>query len=145
MDYMNNKETSKKPEATKRQDAPIMVQVLLLALICFVGEVLATMVPINVSAPVYDFVIVYLLLQFKVIRLEWIEKLINILAGCLLLAFVPVNVNIVNAVEEMLQMIFPAVIASTIGSVLVLLVSGCTVQGVMWLIKKLKPKKEMVE
>lgn len=132
----NDSTASKKPEATK--DAPMMVQILILALICFVGELMAASIPINCSSPVYDFVIVYVLLQFKVIKLEWIEKLSNILAGCMLLAFVPGTVSIIDEMEQLLQMIFPALIASTLGSVIVLAVSGCTVQGLMWLIKKLK-------
>lgn len=139
---MKDNETSKKPEV-QRQDAPMMVQVLIMALICFIGEVLASIVPINCSSPVYDFVLLYLLLQFKVIKLEWIEKLSNILAGCMLLAFVPGTVSIVEELEQLLQMIFPAIIAATIGSVLVLVVSGCIVQGLMKLIKMLRQKGEM--
>lgn len=139
---MKDNETSKKPEV-QRQDAPMMVQVLIMALICFIGEVLAAIVPINCSSPVYDFVLLYLLLQFKVIKLEWIEKLSNILAGCMLLAFVPGTVSIVEELEQLLQMIFPAIIAATIGSVLVLVVSGCIVQGLMKLIKMLRQKGEM--
>lgn len=137
---MKNNKTSK--QETKRQDAPMMVQVLILAFICFVGEVLAATLPINCSSPVYDFIIVYLLLQLKIIRLEWIEKLSNILAGCMLLAFVPGTVSIVDEMEELLQLIFPAFLAATIGSVLVLLVSGWTVQILMWVIKKLRLKGE---
>lgn len=129
-------------EKAKRQDAPIMVQVLILALICFVGEVLAEVVPINCSSPVYDFVIVYVLLQLKIIRLEWIDKLSNILAGCMLLAFVPGTVAIVDEIDELLQLIFPAFLAATIGSVLVLLVSGWTVQILMWVIRRFKQKGE---
>ena len=139
---MKDNETSKKPEV-QRQDAPMMVQVLIMALICFIGEVLAAIVPINCSSPVYDFVLLYLLLQFKVIKLEWIEKLSNILAGCMLIAFVPGTVSIVEELEQLLQMIFPAIIAATIGSVLVLVVSGCIVQSLMKLIKMLRQKGEM--
>lgn len=133
---MKSSKTSK--QETKRQDAPIMMQVLILALICFMGEVLATIVPVNCSSPVYDFVIVFLLLQLRIIRLEWIEKLSDILAGCMLLAFVPGTVSIVDEMEQFLQLIFPSILASTIGSVLVLLVSGWTVQILMWVIKKLR-------
>ena len=135
---MKSSKTSK--QETKWQDAPIMVQVLILALICFMGEVLAAIVPINCSSPVYDFVIVFLLLQLRIIRLEWIEKLSNILAGCMLLAFVPGTISIIDEMEQLLQLIFPAFLAATIGSVLVLLVSGWTVQILMWVIKKLIQK-----
>lgn len=135
---MKSSKTSK--QETKWQDAPIMVQVLILALICFMGEVLAAIVPINCSSPVYDFVIVFLLLQLRIIRLEWIEKLSNILAGCMLLAFVPGTISIIDEMEQLLQLIFPAFLAATIGSVLVLLVSGWTVQILMWVIKKLRQK-----
>ena len=135
---MKSSKTSK--QETKWQDAPIMVQVLILALICFMGEVLAAIVPINCSSPVYDFVIVFLLLQLRIIRLEWIEKLSNILAGCMLLAFVPRTISIIDEMEQLLQLIFPAFLAATIGSVLVLLVSGWTVQILMWVIKKLIQK-----
>ena len=120
-----------------------MVQVIILALICFIGELLATIVPINCSSPVYDFIIAFLLLQFKIIKLEWIEKISNILAGCMLLAFVPGTVSVVNEMEQLLQLIFPAFIATTIGSVLVLLVSGWTVQFLMCINEKSKPKGEV--
>lgn len=125
---------------SKRADAPIMVQVIVLAFICFVGEILAKIIPINCSSPVYDFVIVFLLLQFKIIRLEWLEKLSNILAGCMLLAFVPGTVNIVNELDQLLQLIFPAFLSATIGSVLVLLVSGWTVQIIMRIINQKSEK-----
>lgn len=138
---MKSSKTSK--QETKRQEAPIMVQILILALICFVGEVLAVIVPVNCSSPVYDFIIVYLLLQLKVIHLEWIEKLSNILAGCMLLAFVPGTVSIVDEMEQLLQLIFPAFLAATIGSILVLLVSGWTVKILMWVIKKLRQKGDL--
>ena len=133
---MNDNKTSN--EEKQRHDAPMMVQILLLAIICFVGETLSTIVPINISSPVYDFVLVYLLLQCKVIKLEWVEKISNILAGCMLLAFVPGTVIIVDELQQLLQMIFPTILAATLGSVIVLMVSGCAFQGVVWLVKKLK-------
>jgi len=140
---MNDKMLTVKKQKKTEKEAPIMVQILILAIVCFIGEVLTQIIPINISAPVYDFVIVYLLLQFKVIKLEWIEKLSNILAGCMLLAFVPGTVSIVNEMEQFLQMIFPAFIASTIGSMLVLLVSGFTAQGLIFVIKKIKQKGDV--
>lgn len=138
---MKCNEISKKPE-NQREDAPIMVQILILALICFVGEVLSSIVPINCSSPVYDFIIVYLLLQFKVIKLAHIEKLSNILLGCMLLAFVPGTVSVINEMEQFLQMIFPALIAATVGSTIVLIVAGYTTQGLINVIKKLRLKEK---
>ena len=138
---MKNDQNLKQEDIKK--EAPIMVQVIILALICFIGELLAAIVPINCSSPVYDFIIVFLLLQLKIIKLEWIEKISNILAGCMLLAFVPGTVSIVNEMEQLLQLIFPAFIATTIGSALVLLISGWTVQFLMWINEKYKQKGEV--
>ena len=124
------------------KEIPIIAQIFILTLICLLGEILAFIIPINCSSAVYDFILVYLLLQFKVIRLEWIEKISDVLAGCMLLAFVPGTVSIVNEMDQLLKMIFPTLIASTIGSVLVLLASGWTVQLLTLVIQKIKKKVE---
>ena len=129
-------------DETKKQETPIMVQIMILAGICLIGEILAAIIPINCSSPVYDFVLVFLLLQFKVIHLQWIEKISNILASCMLLAFVPGTISIVNETKQLLQIVFPAFLAATIGSVFVLVVSGWTVQLLIVAIKKIKQKGE---
>ena len=76
---MKNDQNLKQDDIKK--EAPIMVQVIILALICFIGELLAAIVPINCSSPVYDFIIVFLLLQLKIIKLEWIEKTRNCISA----------------------------------------------------------------
>lgn len=128
--------TSKNSKET-RSKVPIIIQILILALICLIGEICATFIPINCSSPIYDFVIVYILLQFKVIKLEWIEDISNILSSCMLIAFVPATVAIIDQLNELLNMIFPALLASTIASTIVLVVSG----GITQVIMKFKEKK----
>lgn len=86
---MENKSKPKKSETS------IIVQMGIFAVILFVSYLISSLFPKNfpVPAPVVGLIILYLLLTFKIIKPEQIEKLSNFLIGILAFLFVHLEFN----------------------------------------------------
>lgn len=73
-------------KSTKPKKAPILVQIGIFSTILFVSSLISALFPKSfpVPTPVVGLVILYLLLTFKIIKLEWVDSfgsfLISIIA-----------------------------------------------------------------
>jgi holin-like protein len=95
-----------------RKGAPILVQLAIFAGILWISSIISAFFPANfvVPTPVIGLVLLYLLLTFKVIKLEWVEGMGMFLISILGFLFVPSGIQIANDLnilkDEGLQVIF---------------------------------------
>lgn len=87
---MNNKK-----ETTKKA-APLLTQLGIFGVILFVSSLISALFPANfpVPTPVIGLVILYLLLTFKIIKPEQVEKVGSFFIGILGFLFVPSGIQL---------------------------------------------------
>jgi len=81
------------------------------------GEVLHSVIPLPVPASVWGMVILFILLYFKVLKLEQIEDAANFLLSIMTVMFVPVGAGLIDnfsAIKNDIIGIFIIIIISTI-------------------------------
>ncbi|PLS17688.1 CidA/LrgA family protein [Bacillus sp. M6-12] len=100
----------------------IIIQVLFIHVFLFVGALFKHLVPLPIPASMFGLIFLFLALQLKLIKLEWVEQGANWLMAELLLFFIPSAVGIVNY-DDILSI-------QGIGIVLLIGVSTIIVMGV---------------
>ena len=74
----------------------IIIQVVFLHVFLFLGAALKEVIPLPIPASMFGLFLLFIALNFKIIKLEWVERGANWLLAELLLFFVPSAVGIVN-------------------------------------------------
>ncbi|WP_421042155.1 CidA/LrgA family protein [Mammaliicoccus vitulinus] len=93
-----------------------VLQICLLYLITLLGSWIQEILHIPIAGSIIGLVILFLLLQFKIIKEDWIKDGANLLLGTMIFFFIPSIVGAMDLVEQMnSQFIFliVLVIAST--------------------------------
>ncbi len=73
----------------------IIKQFTILVTICFVGEILHKVIPLPVPASIYGLVIMFTLLQTKIMPLEKVDRVSDELLGIMPLLFIPSTVGLI--------------------------------------------------
>ncbi|KGG54865.1 CidA/LrgA family protein [Lactobacillus sp. wkB10] len=122
----------------KTKSAPILVQMFIYAAILFVAQVISDLMPKSfpVPTPVIGLVLLYILLTFHVIKVEWVDSFGSALISLISFMFVPSGISLAANLkimkEEGIQLII-VVIASTI---ILLVVTAYTTKFFSWVIGK---------
>ena len=120
----------------KTKSAPILVQMFIYAAILFVAQIISDLMPKSfpVPTPVIGLVLLYVLLTFHVIKVEWVDSFGSALISLIGFMFVPSGISLAANLKIMqtqgLQLII-VVIASTI---ILLVVTAYTTRFFSWVI-----------
>ena len=95
---------------------------------CFAGETIRALVPLNIPAGIYGLVILFLLLEFKAVRLEDVKNTGDFLTGNMQLMFIPSTVGLIAAFGVLRTMALPLLVIIPVTTVLVLAVTGLAAQ-----------------
>lgn len=123
----------------KTKSAPILVQMFIYAAILFTAQIISDLMPktFPVPTPVIGLVLLYVLLTFHVIKIEWVDSFGSALISLIGFMFVPSGISLAGNLKIMkaqgLQLII-VVIASTI---ILLVVTAYTTKFFSWVIEKI--------
>ena len=123
----------------KTKSAPILVQMFIYAAILFTAQIISDLMPktFPVPTPVIGLVLLYVLLTFHVIKVEWVDSFGSALMSLIGFMFVPSGISLAGNLKIMkaqgLQLII-VVIASTI---ILLVVTAYTTKFFSWVIEKI--------
>lgn len=140
---MNDKNTN----TTKH--APFLVQIGIYSAILFVSSILSSLFPPSfpVPTPVIGLVLLYLLLTFKIIKLEWVDQLASFLISIIGFLFVPSGISLAGSLDIMkaqgVQIIVIVVISTIIMLVVTTYVAKYVMKAFNLLEKKISVKKEV--
>lgn len=95
---------------------------------CFAGEALRALIPLNIPAGIYGLVLLFLLLEFRVVRLEDVKETGDFLTGNMQLMFIPSTVGLITAFGVLRSMALPLLFIIPLTTVLVLAVTGFVAQ-----------------
>lgn len=106
-----------------------------------VGEFITWLTGISVPSSIIGMLLLTFLLKVKVIKLEWVETISNFLVKNMGFFFVPPGVALMLYFDIIGKEIVPIVIATTLSTMLVLVVTGWTHIMTRKIIKRIKGKK----
>ncbi len=106
--------------------------------IAAVSELINHIVPLPIPASVYGMCILFVLLQTKALRLDQVKEVADILLRAMPMMFVPLCAGLMAQVDVILSIWLPLLLIITIGTVIVLVVTGRTTQGIIKLERRRK-------
>ncbi len=102
---------------------------LFVILCCWLaGNLLSALVDGYVSGNIIGMVLLFLLLIFRVVKPETVRPAAKFLLGTMALFFIPYGVGLIESYHVILDNLWAIVIAATLSTVVVLLVTGHTFQ-----------------
>ena len=106
-----------------------------------VGEFITWLTGISVPSSIIGMLLLTFLLKMKVIKLEWVETISNFLVKNMGFFFVPPGVALMLYFDIIGKEIVSIVLATTLSTMLVLVVTGWTHIMTRKIIKRIKGKK----
>ena len=106
------------------------------------GELVVMVTGLKLPASIIGMLLLTLLLQLRIVKLEWVRGLTDFLIANLGFFFVPPGVALMLYFDLIRAEIVPIVAATLLSTILVLLVTGHTHQVVSKVVDKLHKHKE---
>ncbi len=113
-------------------------QISIIATVSFAGELTAHLVPLPIPGSIYGLVIMLILLVAKVIKVEWVKDTAVFLLALMPIMFVSALVGIAETYDSWRNLILPILVVGTVGTALVMIVTGVVSQALI----NAKEKKE---
>lgn len=101
-----------------------LFQFCVILIVCFIGEIFHALIPLPIPASIYGLVIMFILLSFKIIKLEKIEKTADFLLQIMPIMFVPPAVGIITVWADLKNILIPFIIIVTLSTILVMVFTG---------------------
>ena len=109
----------------------IIGQLFIILLISFAGELLNTLLPLPIPASIYGIILLFCLLEFKILPLKAVKETGDFLVSIMQLMFIPAAVGLLEA-WDVIRPNWPAYILITlISTFAVLFISGRVTQAVI--------------
>lgn len=106
-------------------------QLCIILAFSFAGEILNRLIPLPVPASIYGLVLMFLALEFKIIKVEHIKEVSKFLLGIMSIFFVPSSVGFINALPLMKKYGIQFAIIGIASTVIVFGITGQVTQLLM--------------
>ncbi len=113
----------------------LLRQFLIILIICFVGEVLSSVVHVPLPGSIIGMILLFICLLLGVIKLEHIEAISKFLLDHLAFFFIPAGVGLLAHVGILKANLVPILVICFITTFLVMIVTGWTVQIIKKILK----------
>jgi len=109
----------------------MMYQIGLLFGVCLLGQAIAAFLPIPFPGSVLSMIILFLLLFFRIIRVDHIQQKADFLLKNMSFFFIPAGIGILSSFDLIRSSILPLIIVIVVTTVLTFGATALTVQGVI--------------
>ena len=106
-------------------------QIFIILLVSFVGELLNTLVPLPIPASIYGIIILFCLLEFRLIPLRAVKETGDFLVSLMQLMFIPAAAGLLEAWDVIAPNWLSYMLITIISTFVVLFVSGRVTQAVI--------------
>lgn len=120
----------------------IIGQILIILLISFVGELLNFLIPLPIPASIYGIILLFCLLECKIIPLRAVKETGDFLVSIMQLMFIPAAVGLLEAWDVIAPNWLSCILITLISTFVVMFVSGRVTQAV---IRRCRTKEEKHE
>lgn len=111
-------------------------QLTIILLISFIGEMLHMLIPVPIPASIYGLVLMFILLECKILPLSSVKEVGKFLVEILTLMFIPTTVGLIDSYSLVSDRIVPYLIVTLVTTIIVMVVSGRVTQFAIGKFKK---------
>lgn len=104
--------------------------------ICLVSMGIEAILPFSFPASVIGMIVTFILLLFKILKLEHIKTFSDFLLGNMAFLFVPAGVNIINYLSVLVDNILPLLVICVVSTILTFGATAYSIKLTMYLMKK---------
>ena len=117
-------------------------QLLIILIFSFIGEVLHSLIPIQVPASIYGLLLLFIALLTGIIQLPQVKEAAKYLIEIMPLMFIPAGVGLLESWGDLKSILIPVLILLVASTILVMGVSGKVTQGIIQRSKRKESKKQ---
>ena len=103
-------------------------QFMIILLFSFLGELLKYVLPFPVPASIYGLVLLFVLLETKVLKVEAVQDAGKFLIEIMPMMFIPAGVGLLNAWDTLKPVLIPVIVIMFISTIVVMGISGKVTQ-----------------
>ena len=103
-------------------------QFVIILFISFIGEALKYVLPLPIPARIYGLVLMFVLLETKVLKVEAVQDAGKFLIEIMPLMFIPAGVGLLNAWDTLKPVLIPIIVILFVSTIVVMGVSGKVTQ-----------------
>ena len=103
-------------------------QFVIILFISFIGEALKYVLPLPIPASIYGLVLMFVLLETKVLKLEAVQDAGKFLIEIMSIMFIPAGVGLLNAWDTLKPVLVPVIVIMFVSTIVVMGVSGKVTQ-----------------
>ena len=115
-------------------------QFLIILFFSFIGELLKFLIPLPIPASIYGLVLMFLTLQFTVLKIDSVKETAKFLVEIMPVMFIPAGVELLTSWSSLQQILIPIVVITIISTVVVMAVAGKVTDSMLQLKKKKKER-----
>lgn len=109
----------------------LVLQFSIILLLSFIGELLSSIIPLPIPGSIYGLVIMLILLCTGVLKTKHVKAVSDFLIEIMPVMFIPVTVGIMDTFSTLKSLLPEILILSTLGTMIVMAVSGYFTQLIM--------------
>lgn len=109
----------------------LLKQFLIILMFSFAGELLYSVIPLQIPASIYGLVLLFLSLLFGIVRLPDVRESARFLIEIMPLMFIPAGVGLIESWELLGPILVPVCLIMVVSTVLVMGISGRVTQALM--------------
>ncbi len=117
-------------------------QLLIILIFSFIGEILHSLIPIQVPASIYGLVLLFIALLTGIIQLPQVKEAAKYLIEIMPLMFIPAGVGLLESWGNLKSILVPVLLLLVASTILVMGVSGKVTQGIIQRSKRKESKKQ---
>ena len=117
-------------------------QLLIILIFSFIGEVLHSLIPIQVPASIYGLVLLFIALLTGIIQLPQVKEAAKYLIEIMPLMFIPAGVGLLESWGNLKSILVPVLLLLVASTILVMGVSGKVTQGIIQRSKRKESEKQ---
>ena len=120
-----------KPMGKGADEVKYLRQIVILLVFSFVGETLSLLIPLPIPGSIYGIVLLFLALEFKVVKLSAIKDVSDFLISFMPVMFVPAATGLMASWDILKANALAYAVSVLVTTVVVMAVSGLVTQWIM--------------
>lgn len=112
----------------------------IILLFSLLGEILKNVVPLPIPASIYGMLLLFLSLQFKIIKVEKINNVAQYLISIMLIFFIIPAVSIMDSFDLLTESLIPILVIIILPTIVVVIITGRVTQRVETILENRKKK-----
>lgn len=121
----------------------IITQVGIIFGVCWAAQIVEQALPFAFPASVIGMILMFLLLAFRVLKVDHIREKSDFLLGNMAFFFIPAGVSIINYFDVLKDWVFQLIFICIVTTVITFVVTAYSMRFVMYLMAHFSEKKEV--